>query len=285
MPKGFFRPTLLVGRTPPNLEVFLLKPPSARVPEVVYSSESLASKSACIRSHILFLHAFTGCDTTSAFFSRGKLKFCELFAKSDDLHGFAEIFKKTHVAMDTLIDHGLRLALALYGAPKDLCTKDEPAIQLVQKYRAKSYTAAADLQKVDLARIIPTANALTEHIKRVYFQVQAWYGSQAQVETLNPVEWGWEIVGGELSPVTMTQEAGPEEILSKISCSCQTDCGPRCGCRRNGLECSLACKHCDGNCSNQKDVANEAESSDEEEDEGGEENDEGEEEEEFEQDV
>ncbi|CAH1109329.1 unnamed protein product [Psylliodes chrysocephalus] len=69
-----------------------------------------------------------------------------------------------------------------------------------------------------------------------------------------------------------------------ISCSCQTDCGTRCGCRRKGLECSLACKHCDGiNCSNQKGTSNGAKDTDEEEDEGGGEDIEGEEE--FEQHV
>ncbi|CAH1106651.1 unnamed protein product [Psylliodes chrysocephalus] len=99
----------------------------------------------------------------------------------------------------------------------------------------------------------------------------ASYGSQGQDETIDPLEWGWQLVHGELSPVTMTQEAGPEEILSKISCSCETDCGTRCRCRRSGLKCSLACKHCDGNCSNQKGFSNGAENSDEEEDEEGEE--------------
>ncbi|CAH1105220.1 unnamed protein product [Psylliodes chrysocephalus] len=44
----------------PNLEVFLLKPPSARVPDGVYSSESLTPRSACIRFHILFLGAIEG---------------------------------------------------------------------------------------------------------------------------------------------------------------------------------------------------------------------------------
>ncbi|CAH1107708.1 unnamed protein product [Psylliodes chrysocephalus] len=183
--------------------------------------------------------------------------------------------------MDNLIDYGLRLTLALYGIPKDELTSVKPAIELVQSYRAKMYAEASNNKKVDLARIIPTE--LTEHIKRVQFQVQAWYGSQGQDETLDPLEWGWEFVDGELSPVTMTQEAGSEEILNKISCSCQTDCGTRCGCCRKGLECSLACNHCDGNCSNQKGTSNGAEDTDKEEDEEGIEDKEGEEE--FEQDV
>ncbi|CAH1108382.1 unnamed protein product [Psylliodes chrysocephalus] len=168
--------------------------------------------------------------------------------------------------MDDVIDHGLRLALALYGAPKDVRTSDKPAIEFVQSYRAKMYAEATNSKKVDFARIIPTVNALTEHIK-------------CQDETLDPLGWGWELVDGELTPVTMTQEAGPEEILSNISCSCETDCGTRCGYRRSGLECSLACKHCDGNCSNQEGTSNGTENSEEEEDE------EGEEEEEFEQDF
>ncbi|CAH1109984.1 unnamed protein product [Psylliodes chrysocephalus] len=83
------------------------------------------------------------------------------------------------------------------------------AIELAQTYRAKMYAEVTNSKKVDLARIIPTANALTEHIKRIYFQIQAWYDSQGQDEALESLEWGWALVDGELSPVTMTQETGP----------------------------------------------------------------------------
>ncbi|CAH1103076.1 unnamed protein product [Psylliodes chrysocephalus] len=113
------------------------------------------------------------------------------------------------------------------------------AIELVQSYLAKIYAEATNSKKVDLVCIILTSNALIEHIKRVYFQVQAWYGSQGQDETLDPLEWGRELVDGELTPVTMTQEAGHEEILSKISCSCETDCGTTCGCAEVGWSAHL----------------------------------------------
>ena len=77
--------TLLAARTPPNLEVFFLKPPSSKaagvphIPDVVFSSESLSSRKSCIRPHILFLHELTGCDTTSAFYYQGKK--CAIFLK------------------------------------------------------------------------------------------------------------------------------------------------------------------------------------------------------------
>lgn len=278
--------TILAARTPPNMEVFLLKPPSPKVPDVVYSSESLSSRSTCIRSNILLLHAFTGCDTTSAFYYYGKKIFCNDFEKSDDLHGHAEVFKQKNVSIDCLIDSGLRLALALYGASREFRNINKSAIELVNSYRVRMYGDASQKKKVDLSRIIPTANALTEHIKRVYFQVQAWYRETdtdlQEGTTLNPLEWGWELENGELSPVAMTQEAGPEEILNIVSCSCEKDCGNRCGCRRNGLDCTMACKHCDGNCSNQKVISNRTEDSDEEEEEGEKEEEENEKEEELE---
>lgn len=238
---------ILAARAPIELEIFMLKPPIKTSPGTVYSSESLSQKSPCIRENILLLHAFTGCDTTSAFHFQGKVNFCKIFVKNADLEEHAEKFKHTNVALEELIESGLQLALALYGAPYQFRSAQKSASEVVEDWRLIMYTAASQSKKVDLGRIIPTADGLIQHIKRVYCQVQAWYGIN-----LNPLDWGWELYNGELSPVTMTKEAGPPEIMNTISCSCKSDCGNRCGCRRNGLKCSLACKNCiGGNCSNQ----------------------------------
>ncbi|CAH1104110.1 unnamed protein product [Psylliodes chrysocephalus] len=142
------------------------------------------------------------------------------------------------------------------------------------------YAEATNSKKVDLVFIIPTANALTEHIKRVYFQVQS-ISKQGQDETLDPLEWGWELVDGELSSVTMSQEAGSEKILSKISCSCEIDCGTRCECAEEGWKAHLHASIAMAIAQTKKDTANRAENSDEEEDEKGEEG----KEKRFEQDV
>ncbi|CAH1107709.1 unnamed protein product [Psylliodes chrysocephalus] len=62
--------TMLAARTPPNLEVFLLMPPSARVPDVVYSSKILASRSSCLRSHIISICFHRMRHNLSIFLSR-----------------------------------------------------------------------------------------------------------------------------------------------------------------------------------------------------------------------
>lgn len=70
---------ILTARTPTDMEVLMLKPLASKSACILYSSESLGSKNVCMRDNILFLHPFTGCDTASAFHSRGKVQFCNIF--------------------------------------------------------------------------------------------------------------------------------------------------------------------------------------------------------------
>ena len=48
----------------------------------MYSSKSLSTYPKC-QNHILFLHAITSCDTTSAMFRRSKTSVLKLFEKMD----------------------------------------------------------------------------------------------------------------------------------------------------------------------------------------------------------
>ena len=62
---------LLTARTPFDKTVYFFKPGKAHEQSKIYSSKSLSAYPKC-QNHILFLHAITGCDTTSAMFRRGK---------------------------------------------------------------------------------------------------------------------------------------------------------------------------------------------------------------------
>ena len=48
-----------------------------------------------MKENILFLHAISGCDTTSSFFRQGKLKFVKLLEKDERLQEIVKVFKKT----------------------------------------------------------------------------------------------------------------------------------------------------------------------------------------------
>ena len=71
---------LTTALTPSNLEIYLLKPSRLTVPEKTYSSRSLDNL-PIVLDNILLLHAITGCDTVSATFNQGKLKFVKTFQR------------------------------------------------------------------------------------------------------------------------------------------------------------------------------------------------------------
>lgn len=82
----------------------------------MYSSKSLSTFAKC-QNHVLFLHAITGCDTTSAFYRRGKITVFKLFEKQN-LIECAEVFKNSNSTRQEIITNGIRCLLSMYGAPK-----------------------------------------------------------------------------------------------------------------------------------------------------------------------
>lgn len=62
---------LMIALTPENLNITMWKPrASVKVPDVLYETQ----QNQHLKNLILFAHAFTGCDTTSAIFGKGKKK-------------------------------------------------------------------------------------------------------------------------------------------------------------------------------------------------------------------
>ena len=57
-----------------------LKPLKNNALQRVYSTRTMLMKYVNIKKeHLLFIHAFTGCDTTSAFYNKGKNNFITIF--------------------------------------------------------------------------------------------------------------------------------------------------------------------------------------------------------------
>lgn len=67
---------LLLGLTLLHKDIFLLKEGQGSVKKRLYSTRSLTEGDVVenCRESILFLHAISGCDTTSAFYGKGKVQ-------------------------------------------------------------------------------------------------------------------------------------------------------------------------------------------------------------------
>lgn len=68
------------------------------------------------KEHILFLHAVTGCNTTSTFFNKGKVKVMKLLENRLDLQSTAAMFTNEISSVQDIFKHEIKFILAMYGA-------------------------------------------------------------------------------------------------------------------------------------------------------------------------
>jgi hypothetical protein len=68
---------------------------------------------------------------------------------------------------------------------------------------------------------------------------------------MNALDWGWKIENDLYVAITTDLKPAPDDILNVISCKCRmlknNACSSQvCSCRKHGLKCVVACKHCCG---------------------------------------
>jgi len=233
---------ILIGLCSPDIKnVFFLKPGKGKVSQTLYNPHLAIDKT--LSDHILFLHAMSGCDTTSALFNQGKLKFLKVLQKNSDLQPAIDAFKDPHAHQNEVADAGNVFLMALYGKGHETSLND---------LRYRHYISSSYKNKTNIASLPPTEDAARQHSLRVYFQVQQWLSGKTTLDEQqrDPCAWGWKKTKSGLVPVPATLNPAPNSILRYISCKCKKGCQRNCGCRKAGLHCSPICKSCEGLCDN-----------------------------------
>lgn len=193
---------------------------------------------------IPFCHAVLGCDTTSHLYGIGKGKAVQLLLSNKSFRDSAAIFGDKLASLDDIVAAGERALLILYGCP-DVSNLDT-ARKLI--FHRKVSTATTFVHPQELP---PTQAAAKYHSLRVYCQVQIWLGNP-----VDPLRLGWKLQDNEVfAPIKTDLPAAPSQLLKIIKCSCRIDgCdSEKCTCKKNGLECTIACRTCKGSsCNNSK---------------------------------
>lgn len=123
--------------------------------------ESLQKSLGHVRNCIPFLHAASGCDTTSTFFNKAKAAALKILEKNKQL---------ANADPESISNFGEFFTLCLYGAPKDL-----RSINQLRYIKFNQITASKSLTKeMQLGALPPTKNALSQHFYRVYHHIQLW---------------------------------------------------------------------------------------------------------------
>ena len=94
-------------------DIFIRKENRLSRPETIFTvKEVISSIPAVIQMHIMFIHAWSGCDTNSATFSHGKMCLMEMLNRVSVVQNLSIV---VDAPADEIASAGLRLFCLLYG--------------------------------------------------------------------------------------------------------------------------------------------------------------------------
>ena len=187
-------------------------------------------------SDLLFIHAVSGCDTTSRIFGVGKKSVVQKVIAGDSvLHECSRVFRTPMADPATVETTYCEVMVSLFNGGKS-----DSLASLRYSFLAKKVATAKTF--VTPERLPPTTSATNMHSRRTYLQVMERLGQNYSVQ---PTEWGWAVQGDKLVPLVMKDSPAPNSLLKMVHCNCSAGCSTmRCGCRKHALECTRACGNC-----------------------------------------
>lgn len=213
---------------------------------------------------LIGLHAYTGCDTVSAFAGKGKASALKLLMNNQETQDtFLKLGQEWDLSLD-LLDKLEAFTCVLY-APKASTTK-------INELRYHLFCAKKG--EIESHQLPPCKDALTKHAQRANYQAGIWRRClEKDPQVPSPVGRGWKIERGEeveqLVVHWMEGQPAPDAVLDLLACNCAKKCAlPKCTCMANGLRCTDMCKLAD--CDNQASTSESVESLDDDEDHVGE---------------
>ena len=190
---------------------------------------------------LIGMHAYTGCDTVSAFAGRGKLAALKLIKSQH----WQDVFHK--------LGQSWKLSTDLFRKLQAFtCKLYAPSTTTEDINTARYQLFCARHGELESSQLPPCEDCLLMHAMRANYQAAIWTGSlQQHPQVPSPVEHGWTRKDdGQLIVEWMRGSPAPEAVLQLLSCKCSRRCKlPECQCMSNGLKCTDMCKL--QTCSNQ----------------------------------
>ena len=181
-------------------------------------------------------HAFSGCDTTSAFNEKGKKSLWQAWQAYDDVtETFACLAKHPFMLLDADSDNFQkleRLTVILYD-------KWSPSFSINETRKLLFCHKNRSMEKLP-----PTQDALLQHVRRAVYQAGIWTSSTNTQQALpSPRDYGWMKEPGTSTwvPVWMTIPEVSRACRELIKCCCKGAC-TTCKCTKANLPCSPLCK-------------------------------------------
>ena len=184
---------------------------------------------------LIGMHAFTGCDTVSAFAGRGKMTTCKKM-KTDKIYraAFSELGRSWEVS-ENLFQNLQKITCHMYMASAQTSEVNKLRYQLFCAMRGE----------VESSQLPPCEDCLFMHAIRANYQAAICRRClQSQPFVTSPIDCGWTTDDDDkLALQWMRGSPAPQAVLQFISCKCVRFCKlPECTCLSNGLKCTEMCK-------------------------------------------
>ena len=179
---------------------------------------------------LLGLHAFTGCDTTSAFMRKEKLQPMNMMLKSQEYIDAFNDLGETEVISPQLLISLEKFTCNMYGHKRqnnqDKNINECRFEKFIQKCHHKE-RFDIDSIGIDISLIPPCKSSLILHIKRANFQTLLWRKSLQSMHQYNPANHGWIINNGQLEIQWTENNVIPSDlkdiIINKNVCFAEED--------------------------------------------------------------
>lgn len=165
------------------------------------------------------IHAFTGCDTSSAFVKRGKTGPLKLLKsqRDDFLDAFLSLGRSPDVS-DHLYEKLEHFVCIMYS--RRSATKDVNILRhakFAERFTPRPGKVLSSYNGVDISLLPPCRDALKMHIRRANYQALIWYeADKADASIPPPDEHGWEVKDGQLDYKWTSGELMPRELSDVV---------------------------------------------------------------------
>jgi len=190
-------------------------------------ASALGRQQACA---LPVFHAFTGCDTVSAFVGRGKKTCWEMWKKFPEVtQTFSELFNMPSAICDSSLAVLQRFVILLYDV-NCRCVSVNAARKKLFASKGKS-----------VENIPPTLDALVQHMRRAVYQAGYIWSQSLVLQPIlpSPSDWGWSMVDNCWHPLWMTIPDAAKCCPELKRCTCKTGClTKRCKCVKDEIPCT-----------------------------------------------
>ena len=182
------------------------------------------------------LHAFTGCDTVSAFAGKGKIKPFKLMQTNNQYQTMFQDLGSEWTLSEDLLQQLQSFVCAMYGAKNG--TKE------VNQYRYELFCAKRG--EAESHQLPPCEDCFKKQCERANYQTAIWKNCTTNIDIPIPIGKGWivETESGEhnLEIDWMSGLPAPQTVIALMSCKCKKSCKKEtCICLQNGINCSEFC--------------------------------------------